>query len=238
MCTYDAIPQKKGPKGSRAKVISELRETQKQSDLAHLTRSRIYGLGSPPMSPTFYRTPGLLTLETIDGCTEFFFAQLFPTMPILQTEQLRQWIADMNCSMEAYCLLTSLSAFVLIQPGIEIKIGEGADGLAGPSNNTALGMMLLDEALRVRKAHDYIENPSVASVMTSFFLFGSYFGLSKHNTAWFHLREATALAQVLGMQEESYYLEDFGKDASRKRRLFWLLFITERYVKHHSSLRN
>ncbi|CCC13727.1 unnamed protein product [Sordaria macrospora k-hell] len=27
-CTYNAIPQKKGPKGSRAKVISELRETQ------------------------------------------------------------------------------------------------------------------------------------------------------------------------------------------------------------------
>ncbi|MCJ1428940.1 hypothetical protein MMC29_006851 [Sticta canariensis] len=149
-------------------------------------------------------------------------------MPILQAEQLRQWIADMNCSMEAYCLLASLSAFVLIQPGIEIKIGESADGLAGPSNNTALGMMLLDEALRVRKAHDYIENPSVASVMTSFFLFGSYFGLSKHNTAWFHLREATALAQILGMQEESYYLEDFVKDASRKRRLFWLLFVTER----------
>lgn len=180
------------------------------------------------MSPTFRRTPGVLTRELIDSCIEFFFAQLFPTMPILQDKQLRQWVAEVDCSVEAYCLLASLSAFVLIQPGIEIKIGEGADGLAGPPNNTAVGMMLLDEALRVRKAHDYIENPSIMSVMTSFFLFGCYFGLNKHNSAWFHLREATASAQILGMQEENYYLDGYAKDTSRKRRLFWLLFITER----------
>lgn len=180
------------------------------------------------MSPTFCRTPGLVTLEMIDGCTEFFLAHLFPTIPILHDQQLKQWIADMNCSGEAYCLLASLSAFVLIQPGIEIKIGAGADGLAGPSNNTALGMMLLDEALRVRKAHDYIENPTITSIITSFFLFGCCFGLNKHNSAWSHLREATASAQILGLQEESSYLDSYAKDTSRKRRLFWLLFITER----------
>ncbi|MCJ1465560.1 hypothetical protein MMC07_004178 [Pseudocyphellaria aurata] len=149
-------------------------------------------------------------------------------MPILHHDQIRQYIADMIGSVEAYCLLASLCAFVLIQPGIEIKIGKGSDELTRPSNNTALGIMLLDEALRMRKAHDYIENPTITSVMTSFFLFGCYFGLNKHNTTWFHLREATASAQILGMHDESYYLEGFVQESSRKRRLFWLLFITER----------
>lgn len=195
-----------------------------------MTRSRIHGSGSPPTSPAPSTISGVLTLQMIDGCTHFFFAQLFPTMPILQNEQLGQWIADMNCSVEAYCLLASLCAFVLIQPGIEIKIWKGADGLGGPSNNTGLGIMLLEEAQRVRKAHDYIDNPTIASVMTSFFLFGCCFGLNKHNAAWFHLREATASAQLLGMQEESYYLDGYVKETSRKRRLFWLLFITERSV--------
>jgi hypothetical protein len=32
-CTYNAIPQKKGPKGSRAKVLSELRENQRNAQL-------------------------------------------------------------------------------------------------------------------------------------------------------------------------------------------------------------
>lgn len=117
---------------------------------------------------------------------------------------------------------------MLIQPGIELKIGQVPNGSS--STNTALGLILLDEALRVRKHYDYVENPTVVSVMTSFFLFGCYYGLNKQNTAWFHLREATASVQILGMDEESYYLEGYIKDTSSKRRLFWLLFITERQV--------
>lgn len=179
------------------------------------------------MSPTFGRTPGLLTLDVIHGCTDFFFAHMYPTMPILHEEQVKQIVSEMAFSVEAYCLISSLSAFMLIQPGIELKPGEG---LHGSSRNTGLGMILLDESLRLRKAHDYFENPTVLSVMTSFFLFGCYSGLNKHNTAWFHLREATASVQILGMQEESYYLEGYLRDTSSKRRLFWLLFITERQV--------
>lgn len=148
-------------------------------------------------------------------------------MPILHGEQVRQIVSEMAFSVEAYCLISSLSAFMLIQPGIELKLGEGKQG---SSRNTGLGMILLDETLRVRKAHDYFENPTALSVMTSFFMFGSYFGLNKHNTAWFHLREATASVQILGMQEESYYLEGYPRNTSSKRRLFWLLFITERQV--------
>jgi hypothetical protein len=67
------------------------------------------------------------------------------------------------------------------------------------------------------------------SVITSFFLFGSHFCLDKQNTAWFHLREATTLAQLLGMHMESFYQTsgDIIENA-RKRRLYWLLFVTER----------
>lgn len=139
-------------------------------------------------------------------------------------------VADMASSVEAYCLVSSLSAFMLIQSGIELKIGQAVNGPFSSSTNTALSLILLDEALRVRKYYDYVENPTVLSVMTSFFLFGCYYGLNKHNTAWFHLREATASVQILGMDEESYYLEGYIKDIASKRRLFWLLFIAERQV--------
>lgn len=92
--------------------------------------------------------------------------------------------------------------------------------MSGSSRNTKLRIILLDEALRAQKTHDYIENPTVLNVMTSFFLFGCYFGLNKHNTAWFHLREATASVQILGMPEESYYLEGYVRNTSNIRRLF------------------
>lgn len=228
-CTYDAIPQKKGPKGSRAKVISELKETQKQTDLVQTSQS-CRSSGSPPSSPTFGRASNLLTNELVESCTEFFFLHMYPTMPVLYREQLGQAVAEMGHSVEAYCLITSLCAFMLIQPGIMLKISPILDAAPGSFTNPKLGSILMDEAVRVRKCYDYVENPSVTTCITSFFLFGCCFGLHKHNNGWLHLRDATALAQILGMQDESTYAFDDITETSRKRRLFWLLFVTERQV--------
>ncbi|KZF25090.1 hypothetical protein L228DRAFT_265572 [Xylona heveae TC161] len=224
-CTYNAIPQKKGPKGSRAKVISELRQRQKQSQLAMEMQNRFMGIDGVPIS--YSRTPGLLTPETIRSCIDFFFAHLYPTMPILQRDQLHQISMTIHDSVEAYCLISSLCAFMMIQPGMKPPAGE-RNGEDGRSEGIAFGTRLLEETLRVRKGLDYVENPTHFTVIISFFLFACYFGLDKHNPAWFHLREATTLAQIIGLQQESSYLTGDPRDASRRRRLFWLLFVTER----------
>ena len=149
-------------------------------------------------------------------------------MPILYKDQLRNTVGDMGQSVESYCLVTSFLAFMLIQPGIVLKTGHLMDQPSGSVTNPKMGSVLMEEAMRVRKGYDYVENPTVNTVITSFFLFGCSFGLNKHNTAWFHLREATALAQILGMQDENTYVFDNVVETSRKRRLFWLLFVTER----------
>ena len=91
-----------------------------------------------------------------------------------------------------------------------------------------MGNALMEEAARMRKAYDYIENPTTDTIRTSFFLFGCCFGLNKHNAGWLYLRDATALAQILGMQDESAYVSSDAVENARKRRLFWLLFVTER----------
>ncbi|KAL9019995.1 MAG: hypothetical protein Q9185_002734 [Variospora sp. 1 TL-2023] len=229
-CTYDAIPQKKGPKGSRAKIISELRlrEGQKQAD--HRRHESYFSYGSSqtssPSSPIW---AGLLSQDLIDGCTEYYFQNMYPTMPILHQKQLGGLVAEMDSSTEAYCLLCSFCAFMLIQPGIETKAGQAIRALERSiSSNTSFGKTLLDGALRRRKAYDYVEKPSVNAVITSFFAFGCFFGLDKHNTAWFHLREATTLAQTIGMQDEKTYASMEFTESVGMRRLFWLLFVTER----------
>jgi len=186
--------------------------------------------GSPPRSPTYARASGLLTQELIEGCTDFFFTQMYPTMPILYRDQIRQTVSDMSHSVEAYCLITAFCAFMLIQPGIVLKTGQLMEESSSSITNPKLGNVLMEESVRMRKGYDYVESPTVNTVITSFFLFGCCFGLNKHNTAWFHLREATALAQILGMQDENTYLFDNVIETSRKRRLFWLLFVTERQV--------
>ncbi|KAL8709622.1 MAG: hypothetical protein Q9220_005714 [cf. Caloplaca sp. 1 TL-2023] len=227
-CTYDAIPQKKGPKGSRAKVISELRLREGQKKAEHRRQDSTQNYGSPASSPRSPVPSGILTHELIDGCMDFYFAHLYPTMPVLHNEQLWALVTDMDISTEAYCLLCAFCAFILIQPGIESKASHSIKMLITSSSNTSPGKILLDEALKRRRNHDYIENPSVNAVITSFFLFGCCFGMDKHNTAWFHLREATTLAQILGMQDEKTYAGVSYMESTSMRRLFWLLFVTER----------
>ncbi|KAK4507008.1 hypothetical protein PRZ48_000742 [Zasmidium cellare] len=223
-CTYNSIPQRKGPKGSRAKVISELRENQRQSQLISAKPC----FDSPNHSPGDLKTAGLLSMDMITSCVDYFFAHLYPTQPILHRQKVGETIGQMDNSIEAYCLVVSLCAYMMIQPNMVIP-PEAFEGLEiPPQPSLQLGHTLLQEALRVRKGHNYIENPSIWSVVTSFFFFGSYFCLDRQNTAWFHLREATTLAQIMGMHEEvNYQLEDV-VESSRRRRLYWLLFVTER----------
>ncbi|TVY54862.1 putative sucrose utilization protein SUC1 [Lachnellula cervina] len=226
-CTYHAIPQKKGPKGSRAKVISELRETQRQTTLSSKVANRLHGVTSPPCSPTLAPTPGLLTSDMIKDCIDFFFANMYPTLPILHRGRLEQQAQYADQNVDTYCLLTSLCAFMMIQPGMAIP-GDplGLDNL--PGANLVSGNLLMEETLRVRKSYDHLEAPTLNSLATSFFLFGCYFGLDLHNKAWFHLREATTLSHILGLQKEESYVQFDAVESSRRRRLYWLLFVTER----------
>ena len=104
----------------------------------------------------------------------------------------------------------------------------GQDGLLG--TNVMSGMMLTEETIQCRKGYDHLESPTLASLVTSYFLFGCYFGLDIHTKAWFYLREATMFAYILGMNKEETYITCDVIDSSRQRWLYWLLFVTERYV--------
>jgi hypothetical protein len=167
-------------------------------------------------------------MEIITTCVDYFFANLYPTQPILHRRIMGETVAQMDTDPESYCLVVSLCAYMLIQPNIELQASafEGLDISA--RSNTQLGQILLGEAVRFRKGFNYVENPTVRSVITSFFLFGCHFCLDLHGTAWFHLREASTLALTVGMNEEETYRTADIVESSRMRRLYWLLFVTER----------
>ncbi|KAI1827519.1 hypothetical protein F4861DRAFT_368078 [Xylaria intraflava] len=227
-CTYNAIPQKKGPKGSRAKVISELRETQRQTSLSAKVQSRLNGMSSPPCnSPSLGPTPGLLAPEMIKEAIEFFFSNMYSIMPILHRPRLEQECMFMDQNPTTYCLLASLSAFMLFQPGMSLPSG---DPLLEhmPGAHIASGTLLMEEAIRVRGGFDYLDSPGLESICTSYFLFCSYYAVENHERAWFYLREATTLAYMCGMTREESYLQYDNVESSRRRRLYWLLFVTER----------
>jgi hypothetical protein len=239
-CTYHAIPQKKGPKGSRAKVISELRETQRQTSLSAKVQHRLQGGSINPSAPALPQ-PGLVTSETVKECLDFFFNHMYTALPILHRTRLDQQALFMDTQPDTYSLLTALSAFVMFQPGMSLP------GLGQPNNDpysmdSSLGaniisaQLLMDEAIRVRRGYDYLDAPTLNSVCTSFFLYACHYAMDLHNKAWYHLREATTLAHMMGMNREETYAQCDSIDASRRRRLYWLLLVTERYYPAHDQL--
>ncbi|RDA88801.1 hypothetical protein CP532_5519 [Ophiocordyceps camponoti-leonardi (nom. inval.)] len=227
-CTYNAIPQKKGPKGSRAKVISELRETQRQTSLSAKVQNRINGIACPPTNPSLGPTPGLVTSELVKDCALFFFDNLYPQVPILDRHQLEQQLLYMEQNRDAYCLMTSLSAYIMLQPGMSMPPGDPYSLDILPGANIISSQLLLEETLRVRKGYDYLDAVTFNALVTNFFLFGCYHGQEMHDKAWYYLREATTMIHMAGMHKEDYYMQFDAAESARRRRLFWLFFILER----------
>jgi hypothetical protein len=98
------------------------------------------------------------------------------------------------------------------------------------SDLTSSPDFFISEAKRAKAANaTYIEKPVLRDAQTNFFLFAALFNLDRHNAAWFHLREAMTMLQMLRLHEEDTYMvmED-DIEALYSRRTFWLFFITER----------
>lgn len=227
-CTYNAIPQKKGPKGSRAKVISELRETQRQTSLSAKVQNRLNGIacnsGNIGLSPT----PGLLTSDLVKDCSQFFFENMYAQAPILDRRNIDQQMLYMEQNRDAYCLMASMCAFVMLQPGMSMPSGDPYNLDMVPGATIISSQLLLEEAQRVRKGHEYLDSISLNVLATNFFMFGCYYSQEMHDKAWYCLREATTMIQMAGMNKEEHYLQFDSAEAARRRRIYWLFYVLER----------
>ncbi|KAG5984642.1 hypothetical protein E4U55_003863 [Claviceps digitariae] len=98
-----------------------------------------------------------------------------------------------------------------------------------PPSDVPTAEFFISETVRARAFCDCVERPSLTTVQTSFFLFSAFFCLGKDTSAWHYIREAITVLQSLRFHEESTYsgIQD-AVTARYTRRMFWVLFITER----------
>lgn len=226
-CTYNAIPQKKGPKGSRAKVISELRETQRLTSLSAKVQNRINGIACP-QAASLAPTPGMVTSDLVKDCASFFFDNMYAQAPILDRRQVEQQLLYMEQNRDAYCLMTAMCAFVMLQPGMSMPPGDPYNLDMVPGANIISSQLLLEEAHKVRKGYEYLDSVTLNALATNFFLFACYYAQEMHDKAWYYLREATTMISMVGMDKEDHYLQFDAVESSRRRRLYWLFYSVER----------
>ncbi len=135
---------------------------------------------------------------------------------------------------EQYCFLSAISAATIVQ------LDESIPQPPPLYSNKRMDDLFAEECLRERKRYDYIETPTRLTVMTSFFLFAYYGNHEKHGLAWYYLQESISFCENMNMDDESAYLKLDPVEAQWRRRLYWLLFITERayavQIRKHTRL--
>ncbi|PGH08401.1 hypothetical protein GX51_01227 [Blastomyces parvus] len=181
---------------------------------------------NPQLAPT--RLSPLVILAHVN----VYMKYLFPIMPVLAPNKLLADSSDPErLSPQRYALLVSLCAATHIQlkldgPALHDSPDEGMTLMKDGTPISGEG--LLSEALRARSDYDPIESPSIDSLLTSFYLFASYGNLDKQVHAWYYLCQALFMAHTLGLHQESSYRAFDAIEAEERRRVFWLLFVTER----------
>ncbi|KAJ5090240.1 hypothetical protein N7532_008924 [Penicillium argentinense] len=176
--------------------------------------------------------PPRLSPQILLAHVNVYLKYLFPIMPVVRGEELRYDSQQPDrLSSRRYAFLVSLCAATHIQ----LKL-DGATPVPDPVRLQSLGdghslvsgEKLLEEAVRAHRECDVVEDIGIESLLISFFLFASYGNLDKQSHAWFYLCQATSMVFTLGLNRESTYAEYSVEESEERRRVFWLLFITER----------
>ncbi|KAK4150172.1 hypothetical protein C8A00DRAFT_18252 [Chaetomidium leptoderma] len=152
-----------------------------------------------------------------------FLDCLHPSMPFFMRSYLINGMTERrhHSSRAFNALLHAICALTLLQP---VK---GNQSLR--RDRAQWAEQLLAKATNLHAAHaDFGEAPVLEHVMTSVFLFGCHFCRNTHNAAKVRLREAGALADVMGLYNPASYELVSAEEKDSRVRTVVLLTVIER----------
>lgn len=165
-------------------------------------------------------------------------AHLFPVMPVVDAVRLEEDCASLDLiSPSRYALLLALAAVTRIQ--LQLDQPEGGilpnavrESVEHFGESESTGLDYLKAAEHARQHINIAESMSEDAIITSFFLFVCYGNREQHKQAWFYLNQSVSMAILLELDHETPEsiagLTEL--DMDKRRRIFWLLFISERYT--------
>ena len=258
-CTYLKTHGKSGPKGPRRTTEAAIRRLQERSRLnTELLRSdsdTSYDDNSPVtaefplldslppvtkqepdslvgwpdiVSPTFgpaSKKSKRISTSSISHYLEVYQARGYVIWPIADTEALVARLLTHPEDMEAYGLACAICAATISQFQIDAEPGSPVEGHYRISSG-----LFESEAKRGRKLSDHLEHVTIWSLMSSFFLHVYSANIGRMSASTILLGEAITKAHMIGLHRLSYY-EPMGiEQMQHNLRVYWLLFITERYA--------
>lgn len=226
-CTYVRVQQCRGPRRLRSttQFLIEKAQFDAQSyvcEASHLPND--LDQHTLPLRQSADMKCSRISIDVLTSPLSIYHVRMYPVWPIVNVEEivsaLQQDVTYQD--NEAYALATAVAAATIAQLRLEQVSGVGeaitADKLAA-------------ECLRSRDLCDYRSRANLNSIRTSFFLHVYYENQNSGGSeALLYLREAISLAQMMGLHREASYNSLSFELRQLRRRVLWLLFVTERGV--------
>jgi hypothetical protein len=254
-CTYLKTHGKSGPKGPRRTTEAAIRRLQERSkssrDGSRSTSETSIDTGSPvdelpylspmppvadptmcpktwpeimspPVSATLQETQRL-PVACLSQYLDIYHARGYGIWPVVDAEALTARLLTHPHDLEAYALATSICAAIVSQFSIDVEPGSPVEGRYRVSSSA-----FESEARRARNESDHLENVTMSSLLSSFFLHVYSANVGKMNASTILLGEAIFKAHILGLHNPAHYHPMEPEQVQYALRVYWLLFITER----------
>ncbi|KAI1636628.1 hypothetical protein F4809DRAFT_650397 [Biscogniauxia mediterranea] len=187
--------------------------------------SRHFSEPTSPFTSDVFLPNSRSYLHLLPLCVDLYYEHIYPIMPLLYMPHIRAIISRPLSQRDKYLLysLCALTSFHMSGRSLS------AAPPAGAPSWEAVGRFFLDACVSARRCHDFIEEQSLAGVISSFWLSTSFFEISQSRKSWFYLREALTLALDLGLHnDDAAYIGLTPPETLCRLRVFWILFVTER----------
>ncbi|KFZ14547.1 hypothetical protein V502_06031 [Pseudogymnoascus sp. VKM F-4520 (FW-2644)] len=146
--------------------------------------------------------------------------RLYPIWPIVAVEEIMGSLQGDMQDMETYALANAIGAATIAQ----LKLDQ--TGIS-----TATGSSMAEECLRTKLMGKNGQSANLNILRIAFFLHIYYENQDQGGVkSLLFLREAITIAQIMGLHRESSYLSLSPSEQQVRRRILWLLFVTERGV--------
>lgn len=165
-----------------------------------------------------------------------FMSYIFPVLPVVESAVLLQQAAHLDSlPVSKYAVLLSLAATTRIQLKLDQDKALESNLLPSLRDYAPItGLQLLAAAEAAHLQANVVDNMTLDAVVAGFFLFTANGNLENSNKAWFYLSQAISLAIMLGINREDSTTPLLADEVDMRRRIFWLLYISERYDRRRS----
>ncbi|RHZ54230.1 Zn(II)2Cys6 transcription factor [Aspergillus thermomutatus] len=217
-CTYIRVQQPRGPQRLRSTTKYLIEQTQRGLDAQNA------GCASLPVGQAGHRTERLrIPTNVLAPPLYIYHMRMYPVWPIVTVESLISVLQEdpERRDLSTYTLATAVAAATLAQ----LKL-EDLNTVDSPTADAFAA-----ECLHARDSCGYRSKPSLDNIRTSFFLHVYYENQqSGGSESLLYLREAITMAQMMRLHEEASYIGLGPEEQQLRRRVLWLLFVTERGV--------